>query len=487
MVWFIPSQRWAWPAGSLHQLLMAVLCPDEPRALAAIQDWLKMHDFEKVGFREHRLLAAIAERHGKRLRDYSAHPLLLGLQRQLWTRSRMAAAEAEPILQAFAAAGIRVMLLKGWARIAAHPDDQRSRVAHDLDILVQPSEFPRAMSILFAMGWSAASGCSSHCLQAESSTLRAMNFFSGRFGDIDLHQWGYGKGAPIAAIEADAWAHAAEVRFHGVDLLVPSATDRLAMAMAHSGLEAHSHSDWVVDCAQLITDESIDWVRLLDLLVALRAQVAAQVVFTYFDQQLGLSVPRSFLTALDLAQPGWAVRWADLLQCIPRTQWTLPTRLARGLVKQWRLSRAPTFGKVNAMCGKMGPVSKSSILPVFGLRHSLGVLSPEGGDVTFDIEILVMLTGVARRLEFEMHTADRHLTRLRAKSLWRRRGLVKVRFEGKASGVPSGSECFIESRPGRWLRQPAEPAEVARYGAIPFVIQGVSMKTSSSPQRADLV
>ena len=182
MAFCFPSLRQAWPAGSLHQLLLAVLCPDEPRALAAIQDWLKSHDLDEVGFREHRLLAAIAERHGPRLRDFPAHPRLLGLQRQLWTRSRMAAAAAEPVLQAFAAAGMRIMLLKGWARIAARPDAQRSRVAHDLDILVAPADFPRAMDILFAMGWSAASGHSSLCLQAEAATLRAMNFFSGRFG-----------------------------------------------------------------------------------------------------------------------------------------------------------------------------------------------------------------------------------------------------------------------------------------------------------------
>ena len=118
-----------------------------------------------------------------------------------------------------------------------------------------------------------------------------------------------------------------------------------------------------------------------------------------------------------------------------------------------------------------------------GLRHSLGVLSPEGGDVSFDLELLVKLTGVGRRLELEMNTADRHLIRLRARTLWRGRGLAKLRFEGKAVGVPSGAECFIEARPGRWLREQAEPDEIARYGAIPFGILSVSKMSGPCSQK----
>ena len=122
---FFPTIRWAWPAGGLDKLLLAAACPDEGRARAALDAWLDDNDINAVEFRDLRLLATITDRFGTALVGRPEEPRLAGLQRQLWTRSRMAIAQAATALRPMVNAGIPVMLLKGAARIAAEPDSAR--------------------------------------------------------------------------------------------------------------------------------------------------------------------------------------------------------------------------------------------------------------------------------------------------------------------------------------------------------------------------
>jgi hypothetical protein len=193
---FFPTLRWAWPAGGLDQLLLAAACPDEGRARAALDAWLNANEIDGVEYRDQRLLVAITDRFGTTLAARPEGPRLAGLQRHLWTRSRMAIAQATTALYCMVDTGIPVMLLKGAARIAAEPDSARARIAHDVDVLVPPERFVDAMDALFDAGWTASSGESRLCLRRMAPGIRAMNFFRDQFGDFDLHQWAYCAGMP---------------------------------------------------------------------------------------------------------------------------------------------------------------------------------------------------------------------------------------------------------------------------------------------------
>ena len=100
--WLYPKWSWAFPAGSHHQLVLAAIGRDDSRSLAAARSWLTAHDINDAQFRDHRLLLAIVARFGQELRDHSAYPRLIGLQRMLWTKSRLAIQEATPSLQSCA-------------------------------------------------------------------------------------------------------------------------------------------------------------------------------------------------------------------------------------------------------------------------------------------------------------------------------------------------------------------------------------------------
>lgn len=488
-----PALGWAWPAGALDLLLTAAICPDEARAREALDTWLARHDIDEVGFRDHRLLVAIAERFGKTLTGRAEYPRLLGLQRHLWTRSRMALAEAGPALRTLAGANVRVMLLKGAARLAAEPGAERARVAHDVDILVPPADFPKAMAILFDLGWQASSGESRLCLEARAASIRAMNFFRNRFGDIDLHQWACGEARVHAGAEARLWAEARAAIFLGRPALVPSPTDRLLLAIAGSGRDAHAHSDWLVDCARIAAAPSgLDWQRLLDTLEELGCVVPAQVALGYLHRHLGLPVPAEAAARL-LAAPGPVGalrRIPDLLEARPRANWGPASQLGRGLAKQWRRARlaaAPAPGlRLSGRLRRAGPADGAAP-PVLTQRLcDLADLAAAGG--VFDLELLVEVPGevpgLARRLEFELNSETAHLARLRARMLRPRAGPVRASFSGRleaatpAGGAERPGGLWLQARPGRCLRGGESPAETARYAATPFSVLSFSLGPS---------
>jgi len=123
----------------------------------------------------------------------------------LWTKSRMAMREAEPALQAMVEAGCAVMLIKGASRIAVNASAQRGRVAHDIDILVRLQDMTAAFDVLRERDWQIATGVSPHYLRTRLASVRSMNFFTGSFGDIDLHQLAYDGSQQSAEDDLAIW------------------------------------------------------------------------------------------------------------------------------------------------------------------------------------------------------------------------------------------------------------------------------------------
>ena len=153
-----PNPGWAWPSGRLDLLICAAINVQRDVALDAFRAWLGNRNIDEAGFSEQRLLAAIAHRFGRDLAAFPQYKSLVNLQRLLWGKSSMAAAENAPVLRMLAGAGIKAMLIKGAARIAVRPDDQLARVFYDIDILVPSDSFAAGVQKLFDAGWTASTG-----------------------------------------------------------------------------------------------------------------------------------------------------------------------------------------------------------------------------------------------------------------------------------------------------------------------------------------
>ena len=467
-----PDYGWSWPTGGLDQLLKAALLQDEDAACQCAVRWLDENDIDLVSFREHRLLAAISDRFGRRLAGHSAHPRLVGLQKMLWTKSRMAMREAEPALKAMVENGAEIMLIKGASRIALDASAQRGRVAHDIDILVRPRDMAVAFDVLRDRDWQIASGVSPQYLRTRLPSLRSMNFFKGSFGDIDLHQLGYDGSQPSADDDLAIWQRAIPAVFSGVAVFVPSPADRMALAIAHGGLDAHTHSDWLVDCAVAIHGGDVDWDVFLDIVRKRRLAVAAAVALSYLGLDIGIPVPGPTLAEIvALADRGGLSRWSSVLQAKPRTDFDNLVWLSRGVAKQLRLKRKrgrlqqepparPWRGK-SASTKSQGAVGP----PVFSQTIEC---PPAAGDMMLDVTVRVSVPPVRRRIEMELNAEDHHVARLRAMAITRSGGERVLHFRGKVTLDGQRHALTLEARPSRQFRQWDDEAAVAAYGALPF-------------------
>jgi hypothetical protein len=473
-----PGYGWAWPRGPLDQLLKAALLLDEAAALANASAWLDRHDIDTATFRDHRLLAAVSQRFGSALAGHAAYPRLVGLRRHLWTRSRMAAREAEPALAAISAAGVRMMLIKGASRVALDASAEQGRVAHDIDIVVPPADLLAAFRILTETGWMPSTGSSPHYVQTQLPSLRALNFFAGSFGAIDLHQAAY-PGDQDEGDERRVWVAAEAAEFHGLAALVPSAADRAAMAIAYGALDAHVHSDWLIDCVIAIQSARFSWDAFVELSIRRRLPAATVIALSYLSQELGLPVPAAVLGSIAAAADSEGLRRVGvLLQAKPRTDMGRLLNAVRWLAKRRRLNRERSSRAANPQpvyfgkraFGIASPASHSETELATAHRLDLPDAALGGRPAVVSLLVKIAVPSVFRRIELEINGTAQHVARLRYRKRWQRAGFLLLHFE---VGVPpelSDQPLAIEARPNRQLRRTASPEEVTRHGALPFRI-----------------
>jgi hypothetical protein len=323
-------------------------------------------------------------------------------------------------------------------------------------------------------------------LRRTAPGIRAMNFFRDRFGDFDLHRWAYGDGLPHEGLQRALWNNARPAEFFGIRVLVPSQTDRAALAITNSGLDAHAHSDWLVDCARLVT-RPLEWDRLLATLRESWAVLPAQVAVSYLAHHVGIHVPAEFLAALLQDRAGGPLsRTLALLQAKPRANWTPLARAGRDVAKQ--LSRVLTRRPA-----RPGAVLKGGIRPAAAEladvgsapRHRLASLHGPAGTARIRLDLVVTLPGPQRRIEFELNTHEHHVARLFVRSLRQRRGPFIMRFEGEID-LPAGAhELWVEARPGRQLRGGEDERQTLRYAALPCTVIACELQASKMGRLAN--
>jgi hypothetical protein len=471
-----PDYGWAWPSGSLDHLLKAVLLVEDGTAEHLALQWLDDHDLNDASFAEQRLLAALAERHGTRLASHPAYPRLAGLQKMLWSRSRLTYREARPVLAALSDGGSPAMLIKGASRVAVDPAAQRGRVSHDIDILVRPHEMAATIDLLAAAGWKAATGAGPLYLKTRAHTLRALNFYKGSHGDIDLHQSAYHPSQASLDDDQALWRRAMEAWFDGVGVLVPSPSDRIALAIGHSSLDAHAHSDWLVDIDNAVRRSDVDWSVLVDILRARRLIVPAAVCLSYLSRQIGTQVPEDALgEVIDQADRSGLISLAAILEAKPRRDFGLVAGLSRGVIKQIRLLRDTVQrqrSKDIVWRARAKRVKESGSGPGQKTvsRFRIPAEITRGQAVPVEITVRLIVPERGRRVEFELATETRHLARLRYRKLLGVRGVRSLCFKGSIELDHREAQLALEARPSRHFRSWDNPEDVARYGIVPFTL-----------------
>ncbi len=338
-----PSCAWAWPRGGRDLLLRAAIVQDLAEAERAFAAWLTTHDFNDVTFAEQRLLVAVSARLPATTEASPVRARLKGIERMLWTHSTMTLRAAQPAIQALADANVPVMLLKGAARAALDMRDVRGRFASDVDILVHPAEFDRAYKTLRAHGWD-----HNQPGEPDLSRLTGLNLYSGKHGDLDLHRFAFHQLIPADADPTPLWSRATSTTFLGLPVSVPSATDRLLMAIAHGGIDGHQHSDWLVDCAALISDGAVDW-PLFERLCAERRLAPHTAVALSYLQHLGINIPADTLARITTCSRRSPLSLCSaILEARPKREHTPLSSIGRGLARGHRqLVRAMALSRLS--------------------------------------------------------------------------------------------------------------------------------------------
>jgi hypothetical protein len=466
-----PHLSWAWPSGSRELLVIAAGHADDHNAAVAFVEWLATTDIESCHFPEQRLLVRIASRFPEKRLKVAERARLNGIVRLLWTKSRLTLNNAAPPLRALREAGVELLVLKGMALTALDARNLKGRIAHDIDILVRVSDLAAALSILDGAGWRSTRGESGLFLKQRGATFRSLNFVKPPFGDIDLHTRAYLTAGRDSAPETGLWARSTRAELLGVDVLVPSPTDRLVNAIAHGALDAHRHSDWLVDCARLVGEGEIDWPLAVKLAEDLGTPAQVTLALSYLREVLGYPVPDDALAQLwESARSSPDDYYKALLLGHPRDGHSLISSAGRRLFKARHDAQLEAVnghaGTAAAPRLRMRRVGRPAAFPdtAPALRHRLSVAR---GAQRCSLVVGVESAGRARRYVFEVNSADRHLAQLRYKDRLGR-GRLCLGADLVLPGDVASDDIWIEARSSGVLPALHSAEDQANYGPRPF-------------------
>jgi hypothetical protein len=206
----------------------------------------------------------IAERHGVAMLLAQSTP---SVAPDAWARNTIERAlhlarQLRTLIRALNASGIEVIPVKGPAlALTAYGDAARRGVSGDLDLVVRPHDFQRALSCLLACGYVRDEGSFDPAYEQEQwqgeahllpPTLPAAM--------VELHTEliGSPKTAPLNLDEVFSRARTSTV--FGVPMLVMAAEDQLLYLCLHGARHHWSRLLWVCDIDAIIRcDPSIDW------------------------------------------------------------------------------------------------------------------------------------------------------------------------------------------------------------------------------------
>jgi hypothetical protein len=329
-----------WPPEGQILLLVAALA-DLETARQAWRQWNAEQALADASWPEVCLLAAVARRAMDLAPGTPLDARLAGARRHIWTRTQMTLAAVRPLLATLRGEGLRLMLIKGAARLANDPALAQGRTLRDIDVLVHPQDWERSLGIAKGEGWIATRNDSA---LANLRRRPAINLRKPRArGECDLHRYVLRECANEGQ-DLDLWDRALPVRFLGVDVLCPAPTDFALVTLAQSMFydPAPAAPYWALDIDPLIRAGKIDWDLLLREVRHRQIQPYVAAPLSMLLERIGSPVPGNVLR--------------DLTERVSRHCWvefeTRATGLGPGLPEQGDAKRIMTSARAMRVARK---------------------------------------------------------------------------------------------------------------------------------------
>lgn len=290
-----------WPPEGQIRLLTAALAEPET-ARRAWRQWRAENDLAAADHAEVRLLAAVAGRIGEIEPDVPLDPRLEGMRRYIWTLNQITLSTTKPLLAAMHADGVRLMLIKGAARLAADPRLAKERAVRDIDALTHPDDWKRAGEVALAAGWRRSRGRDDELQHLTAHAVGLSGPRRGAGSEFDLHRFAIRQNK-FRGQDLGLWERARPAEFQGLDLPCPSPTDQAIITLSQATLYNHRPhaAHWALDVAAFLRSGEIDWSLFRHEVHLRRIEVFVAAPLLLLQERLQCPVPEHVLA--DLTRP----------------------------------------------------------------------------------------------------------------------------------------------------------------------------------------
>lgn len=227
--------------------------------------------------------------------------ILKAVYRQTLARNTVVLRAALEAAQVLTDADIPVLFIKGAAIIAMSGRSLGLRPIADVDVLVPEADAERAVTLLIAAGYSAES----------YRPIGGVHGFTLKRRDgsqLDLHWWAF----KTAGDDRGMFDTAREGTILNRQVLIPNATDCLAMAVANAFRRVGSPVRWISDAVLIfeMDSDSLDWNLLLERADRPGLRPGLATGLDFLAREFAAPVPSHVLSALRGRPLSWQERVA---------------------------------------------------------------------------------------------------------------------------------------------------------------------------------
>jgi hypothetical protein len=293
-----------WPSDDERLLLRAALLagPDAERAWRVLRP---RFDIETLSPEQHRILPLLWRNLARVGIEDPIAPRLKGVYRNTWVRNQLLFHDMAIVLEAFRAADVPTLVLKGGALISTCYRDPGLRQMVDFDVLVPPVQAAAAMHVLAETGWR-------HLPVTRSALgwLTRIPHIGPREDELDLH-WDilrrFVEPGGAESRTSTFWERSVPIEVAGASTRALAPADQLLHACVHGARwDSSAQLRWIADATTIVAAHpDLDWDRVGHQAVEVHAALLLKDALAYLAREFDVPIPIPLLASLQRTKTSW--------------------------------------------------------------------------------------------------------------------------------------------------------------------------------------
>jgi hypothetical protein len=299
------------PLPNAHQTLLLKACLlDNDQAIQHWEKWMSVNGFsnltsekssgilpqvyDPLDFSSQRLLALLYKKMSSAGVNHPLVNSLKGYYRYVWVRNQVIKEQLKSIVEILNAQGITHLVIKGFPMIEAYYKDLGARSVLDLDIMVHPDHWSKALEILAKEGWAGKDAM--YIPEAVQDTLVHATHFVKDIFEIDLHIRFHD--FPLTKNTVNSFWNGAVTYKPGHKMLRPE--HQLISALIHGyDIGGDTVLRAIADTTYIIRNTpNFYWNIVIDIVQENNLQIPAKVLLEHLNQEGFCVIPEHVLAAL---------------------------------------------------------------------------------------------------------------------------------------------------------------------------------------------